>query len=258
MRVDSVRKMNELLGKEFETNNFGKCFVIDYKGRNDVFVMFYDPVCVVRCHLGTLNKGQIKNPLVPTFYGRGFMGIGKYGKSDSRAFSLWRSVLERTCCLSFKERRPTYKNTSVCEEWLNFQNFAKWCYGQKLLNAKDDKGSYYQLDKDLILKGNKVYSPETCCFVPPAINNLIRSKSTSARGYPIGVSPHRKTGRFVAKVVLFDKNKHLGLFDTAEDAFQVYKKAKEVYIKEIAELWKDRIDSKVYQALLNWEINISD
>ena len=153
------------------------------------------------------------------------MGIGKYGKSDSRAFSLWRSVLERTCCLSFKERRPTYKNTSVCEEWLNFQNFAKWCYGQKLLNAKDDKGSYYQLDKDLILKGNKVYSPETCCFVPPALNNLIRSKSTSARGYPIGVSPHRKTGRFVVKVVLFDKNKHLGLFDTAEDAFQVYKKS---------------------------------
>ena len=192
MRVDSVRKMNELLGKEFETNNFGKCFVIDYKGRNDVFVMFYDPVCVVRCHLGTLNKGQIKNPLVPTFYGRGFMGIGKYGKSDSRAFSLWRSVLERTCCLSFKERRPTYKNTSVCEEWLNFQNFAKWCYGQKLLNAKDDKGSYYQLDKDLILKGNKVYSPETCCFVPPALNNLIRSKSTSARGIPNRCEPTQK------------------------------------------------------------------
>ena len=62
----------------------------------------------------------------------------------------------------------------------------------------------------------------------------------------------------MVKVVLFDKNKHLGLFDTEEDAFQVYKKAKEVHIKEIAELWKDRIDSKVYQALLNWEINISD
>lgn len=258
MRVDSVRKMNELLGKEFETNNFGKCFVIDYKSSKEVFVMFYDPVCVVKCHLGTLNKGQIKNPLVPTFYGRGFMGIGKYGKSDSRAFSLWRSMLERTCCLPFQQRRPTYKNTSVCEDWLDFQIFAKWCYGQKLLNAKDDKGNYYQLDKDLILKGNKIYSPETCCFVPPVLNSLIRSKPISTSDYPIGVRPHRKTGRFVAKVVLFDKNKHLGLFDTAEDAFQVYKKAKEVHIKEIAELWKDRIDSKVYQALLNWEININD
>lgn len=258
MRVDSVRKMNELLGKEFETNNFGKCFVIDYKSSKEVFVMFYDPVCVVRCHLGTLNKGQIKNPLVPTFYGKGLIGIGKYGKSDSRVFSLWRSMLGRTCCLSIQKRQPTYKNTSVCDEWLNFQNFAEWCYGQKLLKAKDDKGSYYQLDKDLLLKGNKIYSPETCCFVPPLLNNLIRPKSISNGDYPIGVRPNRKTDRFEAKVVLFDKSKYLGLFDTTEDAFQAYKKAKEVHIKEVAEKWKDRIDSKVYQALLNWEINIDD
>ena len=113
MRIDSVRKMNELLGKEFETNNFGKCFVIDYKSSKEVFVMFYDPVCIVKCHLGTLNKGQVKNPLVPTFYGKGFIGAGKYSKSDYRAFSLWRSMLGRTSCLSIQKRQPTYKDTIV-------------------------------------------------------------------------------------------------------------------------------------------------
>ena len=185
MRIDSVRKMNELLGKEFETNNFGKCFVIDYKSSKEVFVMFYDPVCIVKCHLGTLNKGQVKNPLVPTFYGKGFIGVGKYSKRDYRAFSLWRGMLRRTSCLSIQKRQPTYKDTIVCEEWLNFQNFAKWCYSQPLLNAKDDKGRYYQLDKDILIKGNKVYSPETCCFVPPVLNNLIKSKSISNGDYPI-------------------------------------------------------------------------
>ena len=257
MRVDSVRKMNELLGKEFETNNFGKCFVIDYKGRNDVFVMFYDPVCVVRCHLGTLNKGQIKNPLVPTFYGRGFMGIGKYGKSDSRAFSLWRSVLERTCCLSFKERRPTYKNTSVCEEWLNFQNFAKWCYGQKLLNAKDDKGSYYQLDKDLILKGNKVYSPETCCFVPPEINGLV-VRTSKRNNLPLGVHFCKRQNLYVSQMSVGNSMKHLGYFDCPDKAHETYLLAKKDHMRFIADNWRGKIDPRVYEALIDWTVEIND
>ena len=258
MRVDSVRKMNELLGKEFETNNFGKCFVIDYKGRNDVFVMFYDPVCVVRCHLGTLNKGQIKNPLVPTFYGRGFMGIGKYGKSDSRAFSLWRSVLERTCCLSFKERRPTYKNTSVCEEWLNFQNFAAWCTTQKLFNAKDDKGKSYHLDKDILVKGCKVYSPETCRFIPQRLNKLLSTRNKLRGEYPLGVRYNKRAKLFVVTINVGAKAKHLGYFKDEQSAFQAYKTAKESFVKEQAEKWKDKIDERAYKALMDYEVSIDD
>ena len=167
-------------------------------------------------------------------------------------------MLGRTSCLSIQKRQPTYKDTIVCEEWLDFQNFAKWCYSQPLLNAKADKGRYYQLDKDLLLKGNKVYSPETCCFVPPVLNNLIKSKAISNGDYPIGVSSSRRTDGFEAKVVLFGKKKYLGLFNTIESAFQAYKKAKEAHIKDVANEWIDKIDSKVYQALLNWEISIND
>lgn len=255
MRADSVRKMNELLGKEFETNNFGKCFVVDYKSSKEVFVMFYDPVCIVKCHLGTLNKGQIKNPLAPTFCGKGFIGVGKYGKRDSRAFSLWTSMLKRTYDSSFQKRRPTYKDVTVCEEWHNFQNFAEWCYSQKFFNAKDSKCNYYQLDKDLMIKGSKVYSPETCCFIPPLFNGLIRPKPNSTNDYPIGVRSHRETGKFVARVKLFDNYKYLGLFDTPEEAFLAYKDSKEAYIKEMTNKWKDQIDVRVYEALMNWEIS---
>lgn len=255
MRVDSVRKMNEVLGKEFETNGYGKCFVIDYKSAREVTVMFYNPMCVVQCQLGHLRRGQVKNPLIPSFYGKGYIGVGSYTKKDFRAFSLWTAMLRRSYCSSFHKKQHTYEDVEVCEEWLCFQNFAQWCYNQKFYNTKDGKGNLYQLDKDLLTKGSKVYSPNTCCFIPTVLNNLIKPKPISTGNYPIGVSLHRKTGKFVARMKAFGRYEHLGLFDTPEQAFLVYKEKKEAQIKIVAKEWESKIEGKAYEALESWRIN---
>jgi len=118
--------------------------------------------------------------------------------------------------------------------------------------------SGWALDKDILQKGNKLYSKETCCFVPAEVNNLL-IKSDKARGeYPVGVNFHKATGRFRAYLAINGKVKHLGLFNTPEESFQAYKTAKEAYIKVVAQQWQHLLDERVFQALMTYEVNIND
>jgi len=193
------------------------------------------------------------------FYGKGFIGVGKHRPSTSkRARGLWGDLLKRCFCDKYQKHKPTYKTVEVCEEWLNFQNFAEWCNTQKFFNAKDESGKYYQLDKDLLVRGNKIYSPETCCFVPSQINSLFTYVKSTKGEHPVGVSYMKNRGKFEAYFSYKGRRKHLGHFDTSEEAFKAYKKAKEGHIKNMAKIWKDRIDDKVYKALINYEIHIDD
>ena len=255
-----LNKREELLGKEFETNSCGKCFIIDYQGQKDVTVIFYDPVCVTKCSMHNLKTGVVSNAAYknkyPTVYGVGVIGEGVYSpEKDKRIYKLWQSVLQRGYDIAFKKRNHTYKDVTVCDEWLNFQNFAAWCYSQKFFDAKDDKGKAYSLDKDILVKGNKVYSPETCCFVPHIINCVTISCKKVRGNLPIGVHKHRKCNKYS---VNFKSEVYLGGFNTPEEAFQVYKNLKEAYIKDIAEVYLNKIDSKVYDKLTSWEVSIDD
>ena len=113
------------------------------------------------------------------------------------------------------------------------------------------------LDKDILVKGNKVYSPETCCFVPNEINILF-TKGNSCRGaLPIGVRK-RKNGKYLTQITKNSKNIHIGIFNTPEEAFQAYKVAKEDYIKKMADKWRDKISNRAYQALYNYQVEITD
>ena len=253
--VEDYRK--KLVGKEFETLNYGKCVIVDYKGSQKVTVKFYEPQCLVTCEMGGLRRGKVKNPLTPSFYGKGFMGIGKYCIEDKRVYVLWTSMLTRAYCEIYEKRQPRYKDVTVCKEWLCFQNFAEWCYGQELFNTKDDNGCYYQLDKDLLCKGNKVYSPETCCFVPKEINSLVLSSNRRRGKYPIGVS--KSKNRFIAALSINGSGSQvLGSFISPEEAFQAYKVAKEHNIKCVADRYKSEISRKLYEALYKYEIEITD
>lgn len=248
----------KLLGKEFTTNTCGKCVVIDYHNCQEVTVMFYDPVYITKCEYGNLRKGNVKNRIYPSYYGKGYMGVGKYSSKDRKIYDLWAKMLERCYNEKVRDKQPTYLVVTVCDEWLNFQNFAAWCEAQDFFNAKDDKGRPYQLDKDILIKGNRVYSPETCCFVPKDINLLLLTSKKARGDYPIGVS-YLKTGRvFRADLSINGKLKYLGAFRSPEEAFQAYKRAKESYVKDVANKWKDRIDLRTYQALLHYEVNADD
>ena len=114
----------------------------------------------------------------------------------------------------------------------------------------------WDLDKDIILKGNRIYSPETCAFVPNELN-LLFTKNKARRGdYPIGV--FLDSGRFRAVVTMNKVQKYFGSHATPEEAFKASKEAKENYIKEKAEEWKPLIDHRVYNSMYNYQVEITD
>lgn len=164
-------------------------------------------------------------------------------------YSIWTSMIHR--CYDKKER--TYFNCKVCDEWLVFSNFKKWAESKE---SGYKKG--YCLDKDILVKGNKTYSPTTCAFVPPYINTLI-IKSDFIRGECcIGVKKTSSSKFFEACIKKNNKNIYLGMFHNEYDAFLKYKSEKESYIKEIANKYKNEIHPKVYDALIKYKVEYDD
>lgn len=140
-----------------------------------------------------IRKGNVKNPYIPTVQGVGFLGEGFYipypkGTKGgvSREYKVWSSMMERCYSKSFMLKRNSYKDCTVCKEWHNFQNFAKWCNEQQ-----DFDKDGYQLDKDLKVLGNKIYSPTTCLFVTCEVNNFLVGLYPSGE-LPLGVYLYKK------------------------------------------------------------------
>ena len=119
-------------------------------------------------------------------------------------------------------------------------------------NRVDDKGDSFHLDKDLLSNESKIYSEHNCCFIPREINTAIIKSHVESKSPRTGVCFYR--GKFVSRVSKFNVCIKLGNFDTEQEAFLVYKEAKESYIKELAEKWKDQIDPRVYEALMKYEV----
>lgn len=168
------------------------------------------------------------------------------------AYNTWLNMLRRCYDKSHFTKFPTYCGCKVCDEWLRFSNFQIW------YNEHYREG--YELDKDIIKKGNKIYGPEFCDFVPKQINYLF-CRSNKKRGqFPIGVSYKKDKGQFKAYMLINRKQVHLGYFDNPDDAFLAYKKAKEEHIKELGKEFYDRgeISERIYNALLQYEVEITD
>lgn len=164
------------------------------------------------------------------------------------AYSHWRGMMER--CYSDKghKKRPSYQQCNVCDEWRLFSNFIPWFY------AHHKEG--WHLDKDILIKGNKTYSPQNCCFVPSEINGLF-AKCDAIRGdMPIGVQ--FIDGVYVASMRKNKKKIYLGRYKDALSAFIRYKQAKEEWIKQVADKYKDCIAPNVYEALYKYKVDISD
>lgn len=166
----------------------------------------------------------------------------------TKAYQVWRSMLQRCYDKKFHKDNPTYIGCSVCEEWLDFQNFASWYVDHKYGNLG------YQLDKDLLVPNNKVYSPDTCCLIPRDLNVLLIDSRAIRGEYPQGVHFFKPTSRYAVQIRINGKQNYLGLFDTPEEASLVYKTAKEAHVKTKANEWRDRIAPEVYEALMAWRL----
>ena len=199
---------------------------------------------------------KIKNPYDKTVFGVGYIGKGKYNHKDyPYIYRKWSNMLMRCYEPYTINKRPTYIDCYVCDEWHSFQNFASW-FEENMYECNNER---IELDKDILIKGNKIYSPNTCLLVPQRINTLIIKCNKSRGEFPIGVSWHKTMNKFCAYCTKESKKQiHLGYYDTVEDAFTAYKSFKENYIKEVADEYKDIIPTKLYDALCKYEVDIND
>ena len=228
--------------------------LVDYKSAKDKIkiicpthgVFLQSPDSHLREHGCPRCKSDDRKKLV---YG---VGINDYQSSVSNdhIYKIWTYMLARCNSDEVKQKHPTYKDCTVCEEWIYYSNFKKWFYSQKYKVG-------YHLDKDILIQGNKVYSPQTCAFVPPYINALLVYQTNKESGLKRGVSKEKNQNKYRASCNIYNKNEHLGSFDTEDKAHEAYKKAKYDEIRRVAQeaLNKGDIDEKVYNALLNYKIN---
>lgn len=224
-------------GDIYKTNKYGNLKVVNYIDCRNVIVEFIDT-----CHMTTtqsvnIYKGNVRDPMRPSTHGIGYLGVGVYN-SRYRAYSIWTLMLYRCYSKKSLERNPTYVDCSVSKDWHNFQNFAKWYEG----NYRDG----YELDKDLLVVGNRVYSEGTCVLVPPKINCFITNRSTSSAKGTIGVTYRREINKYVARCGDGDgSKKHLGHFDSNHQAHLAWRSHKLQLAGEMKSEM-DLIDERIY------------
>lgn len=184
--------------------------------------------------------------------------ISNGGGKHIPEYKMWSRMLERSLCEKWKACHPTYKDVSVDPRWYSMSTFISDVstlvgYDQAITNG-------WHLDKDLLVKGNKLYSKDTCCFLPIEINSLMVMHRASRGAYPSGVYFRKRQPKrpYCAAICSGGIIKTLGNYVTPEEAFYVYKEAKEAYIKEVANKWKNQIDVRAYEALMNYEVEITD
>ena len=246
---------------EIKTNNFGsKVIIIKYRNANNMDILFPKYNYITK-HIkyDAFKKGNVRCPYEPRFYGHGYLGEGNYrireNEKQTRAYKIWYSMLQRCYDPKYHEKEPTYVGCSVCDEWLNFQNFAQW-YEENYYNIP---GQRMNLDKDILVKGNKVYSPETCVFVPQNLNKLFIKRDSMRGNCPVGVTYIKQHKKYQAACSIgTGKPKYLGYYNTPESAFNAYKEFKEAYIRKVANEYLEDIPFELYRAMVNYEVNIDD
>ena len=174
----------------------------------------------------------------------------------TREGDIWKSMIQRCNSIGL---HPSYDDCYVSADFLDFQRFAEWCNRQSNFGLVDNLGKRLQLDKDLLYKHNKVYSPEACVFVPAEINMFMVKRNGARGNCPIGVCYREKQNKFEANCNLGSgRQKYLGTHATPEQAFAVYKEFKENLGRELAEKYSALIPATAYNALCNYEVSIED
>lgn len=251
---------------EEKLNNQGCLMkIVEYNDASNIVVEFQDKYRFkTNTIYGNFKSGSIKNPYYPSVYDIGITGI-KYPRSKNckitREYDTWIHMLQRSIDNKCKERQPSYDTVSCCDEWLNYENFYEWLHNQPNFH-KWYSGKRWAVDKDILNKGNKIYSPENCCLIPQNVNCLFLKREAERGKYPIGVRYKNDVG-FIAGChnPFTNKNEKIGSYSTPENAFYLgYKPYKEKIIKQVAQIEFDNgnITKECYEAMMNYEVEIND
>ena len=244
------------VGSVHSTNKYGDFIITKYVNASNVHIKFlntgYETVTRNSCIL----SGEIRDRYFPSVHGVGIVGEESSRDSNGnklKEYFLWNHMLTRCYGKKAKLKLPSYEDCTASTNFKYFPYFKEWCNNQIGFGNEG-----WQLDKDILVKGNKIYSEDTCCFVPAEINSVFIKCDRSRGEYPLGVNYHKATRKFVAQISYRKIKTHLGLYDTAEDAFKAYKKSKEKLIKSLADKYMDVLDPRVYKAMVEYEVEIGD
>lgn len=246
---------------EININSYGTPMkIIDYRNRNDIDIQFLDENKYIVKHntYSNFKSGTVRNPYDKTILGIGYAGVGEYNLSEkdkisgktvpTRAYAAWTQMIVRCYSEHDKNKYPAYYGiATVCDEWHCFQNFAKWYFD----NRYDVQGRLH-VDKDILYKGNKEYSPQKCLLVPQRINMLFLNKSRKGQSADLPTGINRIKSKTQEKFTANYNGEFLGAFLTIDEAQKIYYKAKRQHIQEIANDYKNIIPEKVYKALIEW------
>ena len=271
--VNIIIKGDDIMGRkttdrtgERNINNFGsEMIIVGYRTNKDIDVYFSEYNYIVknkRYH--NFKKGNIRCPYERSTYGIGCIGEGDYRVSENgkitRVYNTWHNMLQRCYDEEYHEKYPTYIGCKTDENWHNFQNFGEW----DSENYYEVEGQQMHLDKDILVKHNKIYSPETCIYVPQAINKLFVKNDKNRGESAIGTNYHKRDKIYQTHCSIINpetgksKYEYLGIYETEIEAFEVYKCYKERNIKEIADYFKKEIPVELYDALYKYEVEITD
>jgi hypothetical protein len=238
----------------YDSNNCGKFRISSYKNARNVNVVFLGFSDEIKTTSYQIKTGEVRNPMYPSLYGTGFIGIGihktKYNGKHTACYRAWNHMIERCYSDSFhSHRRYKKRMVTVCDDWLNFQNFADWYFDHYI--------DGYEIDKDILNQDSKIYSPSTCIFVPQSINKLITGRKQCRGSLPIGVYTRKNCASFVAACNDGSgKSHYLGSYSTPCEAFDSYKSFKTNLISAIADdFYKSgAISMKLRDALYNYKV----
>lgn len=157
-------------------------------------------------------------------------------------YRTWKNMLVRSYSDKYKAEKPTYEESTTIEEWHLFSKFKAW------METQPWEG--HQLDKDILVRGNKVYGPETCVFVSNVVNTFMLDCGASRGQYMIGVYWDKASSKFMAQCSnpFTKKRERLGLFDSELVAHKVWLKRKLELTYKLAFL---QTDERVAKALIN-------
>ena len=195
-------------------------------------------------------------------FGIGFNDNKYPTKIDGRnreEYNAWSRMLQR-CTEKFWQVHPSYVGTTCSDNFKSYSYFYEWYHNQQTSNKIDENNNKWHLDKDLLSPQSvKIYSEDTCVFLPHSINSLLIKRVSKRGECPIGVDWRDGRNKYRAACNIEKGiNQHLGYFDSKEDAFQAYKRFKECLVKYIANKYKDQLEPRAYEALMKYQVNISD
>jgi hypothetical protein len=214
------------IGKEFITNEGYKLRVIDGGSRNHYCTIQIND-WISEMHFSSVKRGQVKYPYHTSILNKGYMGIGSYSSKSHRIiYDKWNNMMKK--CYS-EMCQGSHTDIEVCDEWLNFQNFARW---YERYCPKD--GLKYVINKDLLKGKSKIYSPQTCIFIHATLDKfMVTMQSDNTSGY-MGVSWNNSVKKWQVCIRIDGIRKHLGKYRSIDEASRAYQQVREEQVNR----WK--------------------